>query len=117
VNEVVAVRRGSNAAGLGLGVYKDTHVVPYCLKVASRWRQVCVRNNGSWYIGAQDGEITVPDDLIMVLKSLAVRNADSNRTIARLGRNQCLGGKRLLDARIEAQAIINLTSGSKTNGL
>ena len=94
-------------AGVNAGVYKHTTLTPYTIKVG-QWRQVCIRNNGSWYIHTKDGEITLPTDLIMVLKSLAVRNADSGRRIKRLGRNQALGGQRLLDARVEAQAIINM---------
>ena len=104
--EVKAVRRRQNTTGVELGIYKDTALTPFCLKAGSYWRQVCVRNNGSWYIRTKDGEITLPEDLIMVLNSLAVRNADSGRLVGRLGRNQALGGKRLLEARIEAQAVI-----------
>jgi len=50
----------------------------------------------------------VPRDLIMVLNSLSMRNADSGRRLSRLGRSQVLGGKRLLAARIEATARIEV---------
>lgn len=105
-NEVTAVRRRQNIVGIELGIYKGITMTPFCLKVGSYWRQVCVRNNGSWYIRTSAGEVTVPKDLMMVLNSLAIRNADSGRDIRRLGRNQALGGKRLLEARIEATARI-----------
>lgn len=110
MQEVKAVRRRQNTEGVELGIYKGITLTPFCLKVGSYWRQVCVRNNGSWYIRTKDGEITIPEDLIMVLNSLAIRNADSGRLIGRLGRNQALGGKRLLDARIEATAKIKINN-------
>jgi hypothetical protein len=59
------------------------------------------------------GEVTMPADLRMVLEELPRRNYDSGRTgvmTTRAGRAQTLSGDRLFNARVIAQAKINLNT-------
>ncbi len=106
-------RRHKESQGQKLGVYKDTTVTPYDIKSLGKWRVVCQRPNGSYFITTPEGEITIPQDVRMVLGGLARRNADSGRKLNRPGRSQAMGSTELKHARITAQAQIELYKQSK----